>query len=258
MSHPGRALYLDAATRWQVKLDDGVALHVSAPGRSRSLYPLDRLARVVSPTQADWSLPALLACLQAGVPVVFHDARGQPVGWCFGPRRRETTLTALLREGLAHPDWDQVFGAWRAASERRQIIDALAATGSPRRSFDAAGARSQLCNRHRRRVGAPVGVVLRALRCAAAGLASEQLQRAVDDAALIGFARPGLHLGQIMTDLLEWPMHGLLWTSPAIEITALPPARFAAAAIERRGSTLHRTLGELLGSLELRLREWLW
>jgi hypothetical protein len=254
----GRALYLDAATRWQVKLDDGVALRVSAPGRSRSLYPLDRLARVVSPAQADWSLPALLACLNAGVPVVFHDPHGDPVGWCFGPRRRETTLTALLREGLTQPEWDQVFGMWYAAAERRQIMDALLATATPCHRIDAAGARAQLCNRHRGRVGAPVGVVLRALRRAAAGLASEQLQRAVDDAALICFARPGLHLGVVLTGLLEWPMHGLLWESAVADIAALPPARFAAAAIENRSATLHRTLGELLGSLELHLREWLW
>ena len=41
-------LYLDAAWPWQVRLDDGPALHISAPGRARSLYPLQRLARVVS------------------------------------------------------------------------------------------------------------------------------------------------------------------------------------------------------------------
>jgi hypothetical protein len=253
-----RALYLDAATPWQVKLDDGVALNVSAPGRARGLYPLTRLARVVSPASADWALPALLACLRAGVPVVFHDAHGDPVGWCFGPRRRETTLTALLREGLARPDWDERFGAWHAAAERRQVIAALDATGARGQRLDVAAARVQLCNRHRLRLGRPVGPQLRALQRAAAALVGEQLQRNVDDAALIGWARPGLHLGQVLTELLEWALHRLLWATPAADIAALPPARFAAAAIERHGAELHRTIGELLGSLELQLREWLW
>lgn len=254
----GRALYLDAATRWQVKLDDGVALHVSAPGRSRSLYPLDRLARVVSPAHADWTLPALLACLQAGVPVVFHDAHGEPVGWCFGPRRRETTLGALLREGLSRPEWDEHFDAWRAAAERRQIMHALAATGAPCRWLDAAGARALLCNRHRQRFGQPVGTVLRALKRAGAALAAERLHGCVDDAALIGYARPGLHLARVFGEMLEWPVHRLLWACGVAEIGALPPPRFAARAIEQHGAALHRTLGELVGGLELHLREWLW
>lgn len=254
----GRALYLDAATAWHVKLAEGDALNVSAPGRARCLYPLDRLARVVTPAHADWALTALLACLQAGVPVVFHNSHGEPVAWCFGPRRRETTLTGLLREGLGRPEWEQAFGAWHAAAERRLIVQALAATGTPCAGLDASSARATLCNRHRQRIGVPVGPMLRALRRAAAGLASEQLQRHVDDPALIGFARPGLHLGLVLTDLLEWPMHRLLWTHTAAEITTAPPARLAAALVEKRGAVLHRTLGDLFGELELHLREWLW
>ncbi len=253
-----RALYLDAATSWQVKLDDGVALHVSAPGRARGLYPLARLARVVSPADASWTLPALLACLEAGVPVVFHDAYGEPVGWCFGPRRRETTLTALLREGLGHPEWDASFAVWRAAAERRQVIAALRGTETSGGRLDAAAARVDLCNRHRRRLGRPAGPHLRALQRAAAALAAEQLQRCVDDAALIGYARPGLHLAQVFAGLLEWPLHRVLWASSAAEINGTAPARFAAAALERHAAELHRTLGELFGSLELHLRDWLW
>jgi hypothetical protein len=249
-----RALYLDAATPWQVKLDDGVALSVSAPGRARGLYPLARLARVVSPASADWALPALLACLRAGVPVVFHGPHGEPVGWCFGPRRRETTLTALVREGLARPDWDARFGLWYAAAERRQVIDALDATGTRGRRLDAAAARVQLCNRHRVRLGRPAGPQLRALQRAVAALVGEQLQRHVGDAALIGWARPGLHLGQVMSGLLEWALHRLLWATPAAEIAACAPARFAAATIERHRAELHRTIGQLLGGLELHLR----
>jgi hypothetical protein len=253
----GRALYLDASTRWQVRLDAGVALNVSAPGRARSLYPLARLARVVSPAHADWAAAALLACLQAGVPVIFHDAHGDPVGWCFGTRRRETTLAALLREGLAEPDWDERFGAWHAAAERRAVREALRALGIVGGRPEAAAARAQLCNRHRQRLGMPVGEVLHALRLATAALAGECLQRELGEPCLIAHARPGLHLGLVLTGLLEWPTHRLLWQTRAHELKATAPARLAARMLEVHGADLQRALGDLLGSLELHLREWL-
>jgi len=253
-----RALYLDAAARWQVRLDDGVALNISGPGRARGLYPLTRLARVVSPWHAEWTMQALLACLQAGVPVLFHDAHGEPVGWCFGPRRRETTLAALLREGLAQSNWNDEFAAWRRAVERRLAMAALSAMQAGCCRLDPAAVRVQLCNAHRRRIGHSIGAHLRALHRAAAALVGEHLQREVGDASLIGYRRPGLHLGAVFTELLEWPLHLLLWQTPAADIVACAPARFAAAALERHAALLHRELGGLLGGLELHLREWLW
>ena len=111
-----KPLYLDSSLAWQVRLDDGPALNISAPGRARSLYPLQRLARVISPSQAQWSTTALLACLRAGVPVIFHDTTGDPVGWCFGPRKRETTLGSLLREAMGLPQGRQLMVGWQQAA----------------------------------------------------------------------------------------------------------------------------------------------
>lgn len=255
----GRALYLDASIGWRVGLDDDTALSVVAPGRARSLYPLGKLSRVVSPAHADWALPALLACLRAGVPVLFHDARGEPVGWCFGPRRRETTLAELLRLGLAQPEWEARFGAWRRATEHRQQRLALAATGASEPGCTApSSVRAHLCNRHRQRLGLPPGPPLRALRRGAAALVAQHLQHELGDTSLIGWARPGFHLGLVLTDLLEWGLHGVLWQTSAAEVRTLPTGRLAAQALERHGAAMHRTLGELLGSLERFLREWLW
>lgn len=250
-------LYLEAGMAWHVRLDAGVALHVSAPGRARSLYPLRRLARVVCGSQSNWDTDALLACLRAGVPVVFHDGQGDTVGWCFGPRRRETTLEELLREGLGQPEWPERFARWRLAACRREALQALRATGVQSLRLDAPAVRSRLANLHRLRLGVAAGPWLRALQRVADGLAAEALHHAVGDASLIGYASPGLHLGAELGALLEWRLHRLLHEAPAQELLVQAPGRFAAAAVQSRGAALHRACGDLLGDLEHQLRDWL-
>ena len=252
-----RPLYLEAGIAWRVALDAGVALHVSAPGRARSLYPLQRLARVVCGSHSAWDTDALLACLQAGVPVVFHDRHGDAVGWCFGPRRRETTLGQLLREGLQQPQWPQRFTQWHEAACRREVLAALRTMEAHSCRLDPAAVRSRLCNVHRLRMGKAAGPWLRALHRAANGLTAEAVQHAVADPALIGFARPGLHLGLELTTLLEWQLHCMLYATPLNTLLIQTPGRFAAGAVEREGAMLHRTCGDLLGDLEYQLREWL-
>jgi hypothetical protein len=250
-----KPLYLDPAWPWQVRLDDGPALNVSTPGHARSLFPLQRLARVISPSHAQWSTPALVSCLRAGVPVIFHDATGDPVAWCFGPRKRETTLGSLLREAIAQPQGIGLIEGWRQAAERREILDALHDFNTYSHKLDTVAVRAHLCNLHRVRIGQPAGVWLRALRRATAALVAQRLHSLVGDPQLIGFASEGLHLGQTLSDLLEWPLHRVLHATPVLAITQSSPTRFAADAIERHGAALHRCCGELAGGLEHLLRE---
>jgi hypothetical protein len=252
-----RPLYLEAGTGWRIKLDDGVALNVSAEGRARSLYPLQRLARVVCGSTTEWDTAALLACLRAGVPVLFHDAHGDTLGWCFGPRRRETTLAALLGEGLRQPGWDDFFNQWRQAAEGREVLAALRFMQGCSARLDAAAVRAYLCNLHRDRFGLPVGPWLRALERAAAALAAESLHSALGDPALVCFARPGLHLAQEFAALLEWRLHCLLHETPGTWLLQTPPGRAGAAIIERRTADVQAGCGELLGDLEQQLRGWL-
>jgi len=249
-----RPLYLEPGIPWRVKLDTGIALNVDAPCRARSLFPLARLARVVCDSHSIWETAALLGCLRAGVPVVFHDARGNALGWCFGPRRRETTLASLLREGLQQPGWPDHFGRWRIATERREMLATLGALRVPSRDLDTATVRARLYNLHRTRTGVAAGQQLRHLRHAAAGLAAESIARIVDDPELIGYARPGLNLARELGDLLEWRLHTLYARVPAAQAHA---GRLAAALVESHGAFLHRACGEILGDLELNLREWL-
>lgn len=249
-----RPLYLDAALPWQVRLDEGVALHVSAPGRARSLYPLRRLARVISPSHAQWSTPALLACLRAGVPVLFHDADGDTVGWCFGPRKRETTLDQLLREALDQPQWSALIDTWVEATHRREIVAALRALNTVSQLLEPAAARSHLCNLHRLRIGRPARGWLVALQRANAALVAERLHGLLGDPALIGYAREGLHLARTLSELMEWQLHRILHAAAPLELLNTAPSRFAAAAVEHHGAALNRCCGDLAGSLEHHLR----
>ena len=250
-----RPLYLDAATRWSVGLDDGPALKVSAPGRARSLYPLSRVARVLSPAHADWTTPALLACLQAGVPIVFHDARGEPLGWCFGPRRRETSLGNLLRLAVDHPEGGVLLQQWQRACERREILEALAEALALTYRPDAASARARLCNVHRVRLGQPAGSYVRALQRSATAMVSEHLYKALGDPSLIGFSIEGVHLGEVLASLMEWQLHRVLLRVRPQSLMNVCVARFAAAEMERSGAELHSACGRLLGDLERFLRE---
>lgn len=169
-----RPLYLDAGRRWEVALDER-ALEVRCEGRAPVRFPLSRLSRVVSHRDAQWQTEALLGCLEAGVPVAFLNARGEPVGWCFGPRRKETSLASLLREGLAHPEWDDRYGSWRSGAERREILGALMACRLHRREPTAVDARAALFNLHRRRFGVPMGPHFRAIRAALHGVVISDL-----------------------------------------------------------------------------------
>lgn len=254
-----RPLYLDAAVPWQVRLDDGPALHLSAPGRARSLVPLNRLSRVVSPASANWQSDALLACLRAGVPVLFSDTHGATVGWCFGPRRRETTLGQLLRLALEAPEGSEILANWHAACNRREMLAALRAMGlralPMQASLQPQDIRARLCNLHRQRLGRPAGAWLHALERSVHALAAQQVYDCVGDPALIGHAAPGWHLGVALAQLLQWRLHRLLHDTPP-DADALPvrSARWAAQAIETHGAQLAIAAGAQLGFLEAVLR----
>jgi hypothetical protein len=252
-----RPLYLEGTTPWQVRLDGGVALRIAAPGRAARNVPLQQVARVVCDARVHWDSEALLACLRAGVPVVFHDARGDPVGWCFGPRRRETTLANLLQEALTQLDWPERWAQWHAAVQRREMHHALRAAQVHVVRLDAAAVRARLCNLHHQRIDMAAGELLCALRCAATALVAERVHSQVGDAALLCWARPGLHLPAELAALLEWRLHGLLHATPAAQLRAMAATRVAATLVERHVVGLEAAIGEMLGELELHLREWL-
>jgi len=252
-----RPLYLEGTTPWRVALDAGVALRIAAPGRAARNVPLQQVARVVCDTRVHWDTDALLACLRAGVPVVFHDPRGDTVGWCFGPRRRETTLASLLHEALSQAEWPTIWAKWHAAMHRREMRAALRALGATVVRLEPDAVRARLCNLHRERIDVPAGELLCALRCAATALVAERVQVLVGDASLLCYARPGLNLPAEFAALLEWRLHRLLHATAPAQLRCMAATRVAATLVERHAATLEAGIGDMLGDLELHLREWL-
>jgi hypothetical protein len=252
-----RPLYLEQPTPWQVRLDAGVALAVSAPERARMLVPLTRLSRVVSGSAAQWTTEALLGCLAAGVPVLFCDERNGVKGWCFGPRRRETTLAELIRIGLEKRDWDDRYTEWRRRNAAEEIRLAAKDLGLPRTAEEPRAARASMANALAKRLGHPAGPWLRALRKPAAGVAAAALHQIIGDPALCAYARPGLNLAFDLSELLEWRLYRALHCTPTRELDPASIGRCAAAIVEKREALLHRGCGEMLGDLEHLLREWL-
>jgi hypothetical protein len=251
-----KPLYLDHGPRWRVRLD-GPALRVDGGGRAPGRYPLRRLARVVSASDVDWSTEALLGCLQAGVPIVFRSQRGDEQGWCFGPRRRETTLAGLLREALSRPEWDARFDAWRAAVARREMLHALERCGL--RTSEAPVAReaeAKLCNAIALRYGIAPAAYVRALRSCAGAWIAERLAGAIGDPELIAWPREGLHLGHEFAALAAWHLHVEHCRCGAVALRDETPNRWAAMLLERAGARLDAKLGEILGDFERSLREW--
>jgi hypothetical protein len=212
---------------------------------------------VVTANDVVWSTEALLGCLEAGVPVVFRGARGEALAWCFGPRRRETTLAGLLREAISRPDWEDWFTTWKASVERREIVSALHRAklrAAPR--VDPRSADADFCNALASRFGTPPAQHVRALRSAASALVAARLADAVADPELIAWAREGLHFVPAFAKLLQWELHVQHFARPVLELEDQPPSRWAAALLERVGARLDRKLGQILGDFERCLREW--
>lgn len=253
----GQALYLASGAALDVSLDSGIALKVQAPGQARSLYPLRRISRIHSATDVHWSIDALLGCLEAGIPVVFHDAAGNIRGWCFGPRQKETTLAALLREACAHPDWPQFWAAWIHRIDRREaraVARDLRITWQPGQT--AAQLHINLCNLMRDRWQCPPGPWVRALRAALRTLAAEVCTHLVGAPEALAYPAPGINLPETLANLALARADAILLRQPAALVTNIRPDRLAAQIMETQHAEIYRACAGVLGNLERSLREW--
>lgn len=113
---PRKPLYLQGGLALRVSLD-GPALVVRQPVKAAMLYPLARLARVISRGAVDWDHLALLGCAEAGVPVVFLHRDGAVRAYWFGGRRLardpHDLLYTRLRARLSRPGGMARYEAWR-------------------------------------------------------------------------------------------------------------------------------------------------
>lgn len=252
-----RPFYLQPTLPARVSLDAAVALRVHIEGQSGLRTPLAKISRVVCNHHVQWESDALVACLQHGVPIAFLDARGKSIGWCFGARRRETTLANLLARSLEADDWDQRFAPWLEGQQRARAAQALLLCGLSTSGVHLNNVRNVLCNLHRTRLGAPAGAALAKLealtRCDVAGALAD----AVGEPSLLAWYRPGLNLIDTFAGLVSLHAHTVINSTGELPATD-QIARWATQSYEKHAGLFAQSTGALIGAFELYLREhWL-
>ena len=112
-----RPLYLDAAPGCRVVLDEP-ALRVSCAGKADQLFPLARISKVVCKGVVEWSMPALLACADSGINLLFLQANGEVRARWLSRGGERQTLTQRLVDLLARADGFQLYENWLLSMEK--------------------------------------------------------------------------------------------------------------------------------------------
>jgi hypothetical protein len=120
-----RALYLDGAAAPLTVQADGPALRIRREGSADGRAPLRLISRIIVRGRVVWQTEALVACMDADVPVAFVTADGSVRGWCLGPGGREDDINALLEDCTLRRDWPGRYQDWLRAMERRSMIHTL-------------------------------------------------------------------------------------------------------------------------------------
>jgi hypothetical protein len=252
-----RPFYLQPTQPARITLDTSVALRVHVSGQSGLRMPFAKLSRVVCNHHVQWESDALVACLQHGIPIAFLDARGRSVGWCFGARRRETTLANLLAHALAADDWTERFAPWLEGQHRARAAQALLLCGIVTSHAHLADVRNVLCNLHRARLGVPAGAVLGKLEALTRCDVAAALADAIGDTALLAWQRPGVNLIDAFAELVAIHAHTIIHSTYELP-AADQAARWAAQHYEKHAGLFAQSTGALIGAFELFLREhWL-
>jgi hypothetical protein len=97
-------------------------------------FPLARLSRILVCGRVRWDGEALALCLRHRIPVVFLDARAQPIGAAMPLQGQPGALDELLTEFVDRPHWHARYDNW-LRSQRLRVLLAWrrrrAAAGTP-------------------------------------------------------------------------------------------------------------------------------
>lgn len=253
-----RPLHLAPGNGLQVQLDDGVALRIDSPERTRALYPLQRLSRVHSASDVSWTTQALLACLWAGIPVIFHDARGCVRARCVGAWANETSLSDQLRQAVCAPDWPDFWRGWQTGASQREARSVRRCLASSSvRGANVGDLHVSLCNQLRARWGFAPARWVRAMRPALHGLATQVCADHVGDASLVLSPAPSASLAETVAELAICRADMQLLSLHAAEVANSDPGRIAAMVMELGHADIYRACAGILGDLERSLRQWL-
>lgn len=203
-----KPLYLNGRTGMTVALDEP-ALRVAAPGRAPTLYPLQRISRVIASGSVEWSTAALLACAERGITVTFLHADGAIHAYLFGESTQRAGLFCRLRDLLDRPDWRERYGDWYRAMEshaRRALVKRLDLDLD---KAPSAARLTALLDAHKQRYASP-GICRfldKRLRGLLAALVAELLAETGLAAEPARGLSDRLDLGRDLVGLLAWNLH---------------------------------------------------
>ncbi|MFO1420647.1 MAG: CRISPR-associated endonuclease Cas1 [Candidatus Competibacteraceae bacterium] len=207
---PRKPLYLRGGPGMRVDAD-GPALRVRRPARAAQWFPLARLARVVSSGAVEWDCEALLACAEAGTPVVFVQRDGAVRGYLFGGDARSRDphdlLYTRLRARLSRPGGMARYGVWRNAMIRAAVRALGAQLGQGLGDQAPHRLRQALAETRRRYAGpGPAALIEGRLRGWLSGLSAELLAEVGLDAARWSRLDFEFDLAGDLAELLGWAL----------------------------------------------------
>jgi hypothetical protein len=112
-----RPLYIDGSPGCRVVLDEP-ALRVSLPNKADQLFPLSRVSRVVCKGVVEWTMPALLACADVGITVLFLEINGTLRARWLGRGGERQLLTQRLVDLMARADGPGLYENWLSSMEK--------------------------------------------------------------------------------------------------------------------------------------------
>jgi hypothetical protein len=202
-----RLLFLDGTAETRVRLD-GSALAVRNQGMARQWYPLRLLSRVISRPRIVWEGPAIVALMEAGIPLFFLDGDGKLAGACLGRFDDRTGLGAHLASLIALPDWPARYENWLRSQERRILHHLHEALGWPLADLRREVARARLDLALQQRLGTPWASRLHPLMGMLRGDVIREFAETGIDADVIAGLRGQATLAKDVTALAGWALRG--------------------------------------------------
>lgn len=138
-----KPLYLDPKTSARVELE-GPSLTLLVAGQAPRYLPLRRISRILANERAEFSTPALLACAQQGISLLFVDRDGETRARLLGAPGERQELRQRLVDLLVRPDWRDLYATWCYAQEKRTLGRVHRRLQAPAEIHDAARLRTWL------------------------------------------------------------------------------------------------------------------
>ncbi len=113
-----RPLYIAPGADTRIALD-GPALCITRDERAEQFFPLQRISRVYTGDEAQWTSEALLACAGYGIGVLFVNDNGDIVARLLGRPGIYDSLYHRLSEFLLLPEALGRYRHWSSEFERR-------------------------------------------------------------------------------------------------------------------------------------------